>query len=90
MLSYLHLCAVAGIVVTAYEDRAEGTMRETPDGGGRFEEVVLRPRVTVASGDPLAARQLHEEAHRLCFIASSVGFPVRCEPETVEGPGFDS
>jgi len=84
MLSYLHLCAVAGIVVTAYEDRAEGTMRESPDGGGRFEEVVLRPRVTMASGDPLAARRLHEEAHRLCFIASSVGFPVRCEPEIVD------
>jgi organic hydroperoxide reductase OsmC/OhrA len=85
MLSYLHLCAVAGIVVTAYEDCAEGTMRETPDGGGRFEGVVLRPRVTIASGDPLEALRLHEEAHRLCFIASSVDFPVSCEPETIEG-----
>src|ERR1051326_2634439 len=25
MLSYLHLCAVSGVVVAAYEDRAEGT-----------------------------------------------------------------
>lgn len=85
MLTYLHLCADAGIVVTAYEDRAEGTMRETSDGGGRFAEVVLRPRVSVASGDPIAARRLHEEAHRLCFIASSVDFPVRCEPDIVGG-----
>ena len=99
MLSYLHLCAVSGIVVSAYEDRAEGTMRETDDGGGRFVEVVLRPRVAVTAGDPAKAsqpreearrlreeaRRLHEEAHRLCFIASSVNFPVRCEPEIVEG-----
>jgi organic hydroperoxide reductase OsmC/OhrA len=83
MLSYLHLCAVAGIVVTAYEDRAAGEMRETSDGGGRFTGVVLRPRVTISAGDPAAARILHEKAHHLCFIASSVNFPVTCEPEIV-------
>lgn len=80
MLFYLHLCADAGIVVTGYEDAAEGTMRETSDGGGRFTDVVLRPRVTIASGDRQRADRLHEEAHRLCFIASSINFPVRCEP----------
>lgn len=85
MLSYLHLCAVAGIVVVAYADAAEGTMRETGDGGGRFTDVVLRPRVTIASGDPAQAAGLHEEAHRLCFIASSVDFPVRCEAQ-ITGP----
>jgi organic hydroperoxide reductase OsmC/OhrA len=43
MLWYLHLCSVAGVVVTAYEDRAEGTMVETSDGGGYFTEVILKP-----------------------------------------------
>lgn len=81
MLSYLHLCAVNGIVVTAYRDRATGEMSETGDGGGRFTSVRLRPRVTVASGDAGLARRLHEQAHHLCFIASSVNFPVACEPE---------
>src|SRR5687767_7443158 len=46
MLWVLHLASVAGIVVTAYEDEASGTMVETADGGGHFTEVVLRPRVT--------------------------------------------
>jgi organic hydroperoxide reductase OsmC/OhrA len=27
------------------------------------------------------ARSLHEKAHGMCFIANSVNFPVRCEPE---------
>lgn len=81
MLSYLHLCAVSGVVVVAYEDRASGEMRETDDGGGRFTSVVLRPRVTISAGDPEVARALHEKAHHLCFIASSVSFPVTCEPE---------
>lgn len=80
-LWYLHLCAEAGIVVTAYEDNATGTMTEAPDGGGAFTEVVLRPRVTLAAGDPARAAALHHAAHEKCFIARSVNFPVRCAPE---------
>ncbi len=81
MLSYLHVCATAGVVVTAYEDAPYGVMAETEDGGGHFTEVVLRPRVTVA-GAAMAeqAVKLHEEASEKCFIASSVNFPVRHEP----------
>jgi organic hydroperoxide reductase OsmC/OhrA len=50
MLWYLHLCAESGVVVTAYEDSAVGVMREEPDGGGVFTEVVLRPVATIAQG----------------------------------------
>lgn len=81
MLWYLHLCAVKHIVVMAYEDMATGTMTESPDGGGVFEEVTLHPVVTItSSSDENLARDLHREAHRLCFIANSVRFPVRHEP----------
>ena len=81
MLSYLHLCAINGVVVTAYEDEATGAMRENKDGSGEFTEVMLRPRVTVtAASDRTKALQLHEEAGKLCFIARSVNFPVRHEP----------
>ena len=84
LLSYLHRCALGGVVVTAYEDTAEGSMAETPDGGGHFEEVVLRPVVTVAEpGMVDRAQELHHEAAALCFIAASVNFPVRHEPRAV-------
>ena len=81
LLSYLHVCAAAGVVVTAYEDAPYGVMAETADGGGHFTEVVLRPLVTVTAPEMTeAAAALHEEASRKCFIASSVNFPVRHEP----------
>jgi organic hydroperoxide reductase OsmC/OhrA len=81
MLWYLHLCAVAGVVVTSYTDDAVGTMTEDEDGGGRFIEVVLRPRVTIASPELAeTAARLHKDAHAKCFIANSVNFPVRHEP----------
>ena len=81
-LWYLHLCAISGIVVTAYIDHAEGEMLEQADGSGRFVRVALRPRVTVAPESDLAkARELHDRAHAMCFIASSVNFAVGHEPE---------
>lgn len=86
LLAYLHLCADAGIVVTAYEDTAEGTMRTNPDGSGEFVSVTLRPRVQVTDAARTGeADALHERAHDVCFIARSVNFPVGCEPTTVEG-----
>ena len=79
--TWRHLCALAGVVVISYADDADGTMTETADGGGYFTEVVLRPRVEVASAKMTeAATSLHKEAHAKCFIASSVNFPVRHEP----------
>jgi len=81
MLSFLWLCAREGVVVSGYRDRAAGAMIETPDGGGHFVEVVLRPEVRFASPEHAErAAELHERAHHLCFIANSVNFPVRCEP----------
>ena len=83
MLSYLHMATVAGVVVVAYDDSAEGTMATEGDGG-RFTEVVLRPVVTIrADSDPGKALAAHEAAHHACFIANSVNFPVRCEPRIV-------
>lgn len=83
LLWYLHLCAVAGVVVTDYVDTPVGTMAQTPEGGGHFTEVVLRPQVTVSDpGTVELAEAQHEKAHELCFIANSVNFPVRTEPTT--------
>ncbi len=85
MLWYLHLCAVSGIVVTAYRDQAISTMVETEDGGGHVTEVVLRPRVTIrAGGDSGLAERLHDRAHALCFVANSVNFPVRIEAKIAQ------
>lgn len=90
-LAYLHLCAVAGIVVVDYVDEAEGVMEETADGGGRFTRVTLRPKVTVVSGDLANAQTLHHEAHAKCFIANSVNFPVDHQAEIVAGrPSIDA
>jgi len=79
LLTYLALCARARINVLSYRDQAEGTLQLTKDGGGHFTEVILRPQVVVEKESMIdKARNFHGEAHKYCFIARSVNFPVRC------------
>ncbi len=80
LLSYLHVAASNGVVVTSYSDTASAVMEQTNDGGGHFTSATLHPVVTIASGDEELAMRLHAEASAKCFIAASVNFPVRHEP----------
>ncbi len=86
MLMYLHLAADAGVVAEAYRDAPTGEMEMEADGAGQLTSVVLRPHVMVRDEATVeTAAGLHAEAHRMCFIARSVAFPVTHEPTTVGG-----
>jgi organic hydroperoxide reductase OsmC/OhrA len=81
MLSYLHLCAVAGISVIEYRDQAEGSMELHPDGSGNFTNVTLNPQVKITDDARIAdATALHHGAYEKCFIARSVNFPIEHKP----------
>ena len=83
LLSLLHVAVTHGVTITGYADTPVGTMRQV-GLGGHFEKVVLRPRVVVTDPEHVELMpQLHREAGRACFIASSVNFPVEHEAETV-------
>lgn len=84
MLSYFHVCAVNGIVVTAYEDHAEATMETYEDGSGKITEVILHPTVYITSNETEElALSLHKKASELCFIANSVNFKIRHNPKII-------
>ncbi|MFY8189083.1 MAG: OsmC family protein [Flavobacterium sp.] len=81
LLSYLYLCSLEGIVVTAYTDQTSGIMIENPSGGGSFKEVVLNPTFYVSDESMVdKAIELHHKAHEICYIANSVNFEVKCNP----------
>jgi hypothetical protein len=86
MLWYLHLCAEAGVVVTAYEDDATSTLLVQRGGDGRMGRLVLRPRATIAPGsDPGRAQAIHAAAHERCFLANASAIPIAVEPVVI-GP----
>jgi organic hydroperoxide reductase OsmC/OhrA len=81
MLWYLHLCADAGIIVVDYKDQADGTLLLDSVNGGRFVSVTLNPVVTVINESMIGlARELHNDAHKKCFIANSCNFPIKHNP----------
>jgi organic hydroperoxide reductase OsmC/OhrA len=81
MLTFLALCARKGLEVEHYEDDAVGTLARLEGAPMQVTECVLRPRVRFAGDAPDAdtLRTLHEQAHKGCFIASSVKTRVRVE-----------
>ncbi|MBF5043560.1 OsmC family peroxiredoxin [Aggregicoccus sp. 17bor-14] len=83
LLSFLAVAARARLDVQGYEDRAEALMPEDVRPV-RFTSIVLRPRITLARGPTEErVRALVEQAHRECYIASSLraDLDVRVEPE---------
>ena len=74
MLTFLAIASRKRLVVDGYEDDAVGWLEKNEAGKLAMTRVVLRPRVVFASAAPKPEQvaELHERAHRECFIANSV------------------
>jgi organic hydroperoxide reductase OsmC/OhrA len=81
MLFFLDFARRAGLLVTSYEDEAEGVMEKGPDGKVRITRVTLRPVIAYGGDipDEGAVAELHHKAHEACFIANSVTAEVTVE-----------
>lgn len=83
MLSYLHLCFKAGILVSEYTDSPTGVLT-IAEGSGKMTKVTLSPVVKLTDISRLEeAKELHEKAHKLCFIANSVSVPIEINPDII-------
>lgn len=81
MLFFLAFARQKDLIVTAYDDEAEGVM--TPNDAGKLyiSTVTLRPRLTVeGEADPAIVAECHRRAHDECYIAHSIKADVRVEP----------
>ena len=83
LLSFLARAARMRLSVLAYEDHAEASM-DMDDAPARIDRIVLRPRITVASGtEGSRVRKAVEGAHRDCFIANTLSCEMVIEPAIV-------
>lgn len=74
MLTFLAIAARRRLVVDRYDDDATGFLEKNEQGRLSITRVELRPRIVWAgeAPDTGALAQLHELAHRNCFIANTV------------------
>jgi organic hydroperoxide reductase OsmC/OhrA len=81
MLWVLHLCADAGLVVTAYADDPVGEQVEHEDGSGELTRIELRPAIELADRSRAAELAgIHARAHARCAIARSLRCEVKIAP----------
>ena len=82
MLFFLDFARQAGLIVTGYEDEAEGEMHKGSDGKTRITRIALRPRIVFGCAVPeqAAIDELHHKSHEACFIANSITSEVVVEP----------
>ena len=82
MLFFLDFARQAGLVVTGYEDEAEGEMHKGSDGKVRITRIALRPKIVFGGEQPDGAiiDELHHKSHEACFIANSITTEVVVEP----------
>jgi len=82
MLTFLAVAARRKLVVESYKDHAVGVLEKNADGRLAITRVTLRPRVVFSGDQPdrAALATLHEQAHKGCFIATSVKTEVTIEP----------
>ena len=81
MLFFLDFARRAGVIVTSYEDEAEGEMRKGSDGKVRITNITLRPKIMFGGEEPGQAvvDELHHKAHEACFIANSITSEILIE-----------
>ena len=73
------------IEFTSLDLSGEGTV-DRHDGGMRFTEIVLRPRLRLPAGaDEGKARRALEKSEKGCLVTASLSVPVRLEPEIAIG-----
>ena len=81
MLFFLDFARRAGVIVTSYEDEAEGEMNKGSDGKVRITRITLRPKIVFGGTEPTQATldDLHHKSHEACFIANSITSEVVVE-----------
>lgn len=74
MLFFLALAAKAGFVIDAYADRPEALLERDDRGRMSVTRITLRPQIVWIGEAPGAETLagLHEQAHRLCYVANSL------------------
>lgn len=81
MLFFLDFSRRAGLIITGYDDEAEGLMEKGADGKMRITRITLRPKIVWSGDAPGQAQidELHHKSHEACFIANSITSEIAIE-----------
>jgi organic hydroperoxide reductase OsmC/OhrA len=82
MLTLLAIAENSKLNLISYSSTAKGKLEKVPGAGYQVTEIVVKPKVVVASADDLRRLpKILEKAKEGCFISNSIKSTVKLEPE---------
>jgi peroxiredoxin-like protein len=82
MLTLLAIAEFSKIAIVSCSSSAKGKLKKVEGGTYQITEIVVRPRVVIASANDLARMpRIFEKAKENCFISNSIKSAIKIEPE---------
>ena len=81
LLTFRAIAQASRIEFTSLAVEGAGSA-DRAEGGIRFTEIVLRPRLALPAGtDSIRVHRALEKAEKTCLVSASLSTPIRLEPE---------
>jgi peroxiredoxin-like protein len=82
MLTLLALAENSKLALVSFSSTAKGKLEKVPGSTYQITEIVVKPRVVIASANDLGrVSRVLEKAKENCFISNSIKSTVKLEPE---------
>ena len=82
MLTLLAIAEFSKIAIVSFASSAKGKLEKIAGGTYQVTEIVVKPRVVIASVNDLARMpRIFEKAKENCFVSNSIKSVIKIEPE---------
>ena len=82
MLTFVAIAEFSKIAIVSFSASAKGKLEKVEGGTYQITEIVVKPRVVIASANDLPRMpRILEKAKENCFISNSIKSKIRIEPE---------
>jgi peroxiredoxin-like protein len=82
MLTFLAVAENSKLQLVSFSSSAKGKLQKVEGAGYQITEIIVKPRVVIASADDLRrVPKILEKAKEGCFISNSIKSAVKLEPE---------
>ncbi|HLN88194.1 MAG TPA: OsmC family protein [Candidatus Limnocylindrales bacterium] len=82
MLTLLAIAEFSKIAIVSFSSSAKGKLEKVAGSSYQVTEIVVKPRVVIASATDLARMpRIFEKAKENCFVSNSIKSAIKIEPE---------
>jgi organic hydroperoxide reductase OsmC/OhrA len=82
MLTLLAIAEFSKIAIVSFSSSAKGKLEKVAGATYQVTEIVVKPRVVIASaGDLARMARIFEKAKENCFVSNSIKSAIKIEPE---------